>query len=112
CGGNVAAIKPYLVPLCKHQCWRPAAVVVEGVLILRLGQRSLSLFQALSHTIHELIDRLHIRSLLLGLKAHTRVSTSVHHKGSLLSGGVDVVVVCKLPKREKLIPVVLPLIYK
>ena len=46
------------------------------------------------------------------LKAHLWVSSKVKHEGSLLCGGVYVVVVLELCQWKQLIPVVLPLIDK
>jgi hypothetical protein len=42
------------------------------------------------------VDRLQVRVRLLGLKAHVRVSSSVEHKGGLLSQQVLTVVVVEL----------------
>ena len=46
------------------------------------------------------------------LEAHPRVSSGVKHEGSLLCGGVYVIVVLELCQQKQFIPVVLPLIDK
>ena len=64
----------------------------------------------LHHLVLELIDHFQLGLHLVWLKAHLQVSSRVKHEGSLLCGGIYVVVVLELCQWKQLAPVILPLV--
>jgi hypothetical protein len=87
-------------------------VVVAFLVILGLDNGSPGFLVCLAHPLYELIYPLDSGWLDTQLKAHAGMAPSVEEEGCLLSRGVDCIVVRKLGRREKLIPVVVALINK
>ena len=95
-GLDVTGVKVDLIARSESGCRSSALVVVP-----RHGQCRLSLFECVLHPVCELIHRFNSRWRLVWFEAHPRVTASVKEEGCLLRGGVDMVVVRELCKREE-----------
>ena len=67
-------------------------------------------FQCILHTFFELINRLKVRLVLAGFKAHMGYSSSVQEERGLLGHRVYTIIILKLCEQKESNPVILSLI--
>jgi hypothetical protein len=85
-GGDIASVQPDSVSWCEDWSRLMLMVVVYGILILCLCKCYFHFLKSLCYAFCKFIDQLQVRAWLLGIKAHTRVSSGVNHKGGLCQG--------------------------
>ena len=92
---NVTGVQVYLVSNLILWSQIMPLVVISYHIVLGLGKGSFGLFQRLTHLPCKIVHSFHGRSRM-GFESHARVTASVEHEGSILSGGVDVVIILEL----------------